>query len=108
MTVPVRLTSHAYDNIVQRFGPNVDPWAWAERAFGIGVIMGETRWGRTVYETPDALLVVKFARGEPPTIITVMPSDWPIELVGREYRHRGDDVPATQGALRRLAERFRA
>lgn len=107
MTAPVRLSVHARQQIEERFAP-ADPVEWATRQFGIGFTIGYTRGGRVVLETPDALLVVAFDRGgRPPTVVTVMPDDWPVELVGRPYAWRGRDVPASPGALERLARRFR-
>jgi hypothetical protein len=111
-TGSVRVSPHAWDQIVSRFGPP-SPQLWAERAFGVGVAIGETRDGRTVYETPEAYLVVSFRAWRTnerrrPVIVTVMPSSWPIEIVGgAEYVWRGDRVPAAPASLQRLADRFR-
>jgi hypothetical protein len=102
----IGISVHAWDQIRARFAPP-DPQVWAERAFGVGVVIGRTRDGRVVYETPEAWLVVSF-RDRRPTVVTVMPSSWPIEIVGGiEYVWRGDRVPASPGSLQRLVERFR-
>jgi hypothetical protein len=107
MTIRLELTDHAREQIADRFSPP-DAHAWAERQFGIGIVVGYTRLGRVVYETPEALLVIAFRRGHAPAVVTVMPHDWPVQIVGRTYEWKGDNVPATPGALRRLVERFRA
>ena len=104
--VELVLSAHALSQIRSRFRPKHEA-DWAVDQLGRGVQDGVSRFGREVWRTHEATMVIARRPGCV-VVVTVLPADWPVEVVGREYAWRDpSELPASPGALARLAERFR-
>lgn len=103
MPLGIHVSVHAREQLVDRWAP-ADVDAFALELLEESALVGYDRRGHAVYRGPRALLVVGIRpdRIDAIHLVTVMPADWPWDVLGGVYDYRGRDVSASPASLERL------